>query len=87
MASSTGWTWVWASSGSCWCTGKPGVLHSMGSQRIGHYWANEQQQIFNTYISKQLLFCHLCFDYTKLTSVKLYNSQLQMKKWWILLTT
>ena len=32
MASSTQWTWVWASSGSsCW-TGKPGVLQSMGSQ-------------------------------------------------------
>ena len=26
------WTWVWASSGSWWWTGMPGVLHSMGSQ-------------------------------------------------------
>jgi len=26
-------TWVWASSGSWWWTGKPGVLQSMGSQR------------------------------------------------------
>ena len=26
------WTWVWASSGSWWWTGKPGVLQSMGSQ-------------------------------------------------------
>ena len=26
------WTWVWASSGSWWWTGKPGVLLSMGSQ-------------------------------------------------------
>ena len=25
-------TWVWASSGSWWWTGKPGVLQSMGSQ-------------------------------------------------------
>ena len=24
--------------------GKPGVLRSMGSQRVGHYWAIEQQQ-------------------------------------------
>ena len=30
------WTWVWASSGSWWWTGKPGVLQSMGSQRIIH---------------------------------------------------
>ena len=26
------WTWVWASSGSWWWTGKPGVLQSMGLQ-------------------------------------------------------
>ena len=32
----TQWTWVWASSGSWWCPGKPGVLQSMGSQRVGH---------------------------------------------------
>ena len=32
MASPTQWTWVWASSGSWWWTGKPGVLQSMGSQ-------------------------------------------------------
>ena len=29
MASLTGWTWVWASSGSWWWTGRPGVLQSM----------------------------------------------------------
>ena len=33
MASSTRWTWVWASSGSWWWTGKPGVLQSIGSQK------------------------------------------------------
>ena len=27
---------VWASSGSWWWTGKPGVFQSMGSQRVGH---------------------------------------------------
>ena len=32
MVSPTQWTWVWASSGSWWWTGKPGVLQSMGSQ-------------------------------------------------------
>ena len=29
MASPTQWTWVWASSGSWWWTGKPGVLQSI----------------------------------------------------------
>ena len=33
MASPTQWTWVWASSGRWWGTGKPGVLQSMGLQR------------------------------------------------------
>ena len=39
MASPTRWTWVWASSGGWWWTGKPGVLQSMRSQRVGHDWA------------------------------------------------
>ena len=38
------WTWAWASSGSWWQTWKPGVLQSMGSQRIRHYLATEPQQ-------------------------------------------
>ena len=44
-ASPTQWTWVWASSGRWWRTGRPGVLQSMGSQRVGHDWAAEQQQL------------------------------------------
>ena len=39
MASATRWTWVWVNSGSWWWTGRPGMLHSMGSQRVGHNWA------------------------------------------------
>ena len=41
MASPTWWTWVWVSSGSWWWTGRPGLLQSMGSQRVGHDWAPE----------------------------------------------
>ena len=37
----TWWTWVWVNSGSWWGTGKPDVLQSMGSQRIGHKWETE----------------------------------------------
>ena len=33
--------WVWVSSGSWWWTGKPGMLQSMGSQRVRHDWATE----------------------------------------------
>ena len=41
MASLTQWTWVWVNSGSRWWTGRPGVLQSMGSQRVGCDWATE----------------------------------------------
>ena len=41
MASPTRWTWVWVNCGSWWWTGRPGVLHPMGSQRVRHDWATE----------------------------------------------
>ena len=43
MASLTQWTWVWANSRRWWRTGKPDVLHSMGSQRVRCDLATEQQ--------------------------------------------
>ena len=36
--SPTWWTWVWVNSGSWWWTGRPGMLHFMGSQRVRHDW-------------------------------------------------
>jgi len=41
MASPTLWTWVWVSSRSWWWTGRPGVLQSMGLQRVRHDWVTE----------------------------------------------
>ena len=41
MASPTWGTWVWVNSWSWWWTGRPGMLQSMGLQRIGHTWATE----------------------------------------------
>ena len=41
MTSLTQWTWVWVSFGSWWWIGRPGVLQSMRSQRVGHNWATE----------------------------------------------
>ena len=41
MASPSQLTWIWASSGSWWRTGKPDMLQSMGLQRIRHEWATE----------------------------------------------
>ena len=41
MASLTQWTWVWVDSGRWWWTGRPGMLQSMGLQRVWHNWAPE----------------------------------------------
>ena len=38
MASPTQWAWFWASSERWWRTGKPGLLQSLGSQRVWHNW-------------------------------------------------
>ena len=43
----TWWTGVWASFGSWWWTGKPGVLQSMGSQRVEHDWTTELKRSSN----------------------------------------
>ena len=39
MASLTQWTWVWIN--SLWWTGRPGLLQSMGSQRVRHDWVTD----------------------------------------------
>ena len=41
MASPTQWVWVLVNSGSWWWTGGPGMLESMGSQRVRHNWVTE----------------------------------------------
>ena len=41
MASPTQWTWVWVISRSCLWPGRPVMLQSMGSQRVGHDWVTE----------------------------------------------
>ena len=63
MASLTQWTWVWANSQRQWRTGKPGVLQSMGSQRMEHGLATGQQQEDNIIPQAVILslFCmHSC---------------------------
>ena len=41
----TQWTWVWVNSRSWRWTGRPSMLQSMGSQRVGHDWAAELSSI------------------------------------------
>ena len=42
MASPTQWIWVWENSRTWWWTGKPGMLQSMGLQRVEHNWVTER---------------------------------------------
>ena len=52
MASPTQWTWVGANSERWWRTGKPGVLQSMGSQRVAHDWVTELNWNLNIIMAK-----------------------------------
>ena len=61
MASPNQWTWVWGNSRRWWRLGKPGVLQSMGLQKVGHDWATEQQ------LNKQ--YTHLSFWNSSLSNV------------------
>ena len=56
MAPLPQWTWVWVNSGSWWWTGRPGVLQSMGLQRVGQEWATEL--IFLIFLIKTFPSCY-----------------------------
>ena len=67
MASLTQWTWVLVNSRSWRWTGRPGVLQSMGSQRVRHDWATELNWIlllcdYSETLSKFYCYC----SFTKL---------------------
>ena len=53
--SPTQWTWVWLDSESWWWTGRPGVLQSMGSQRVRHNWVTELNHTDTLIWSKPIL--------------------------------
>ena len=61
MSSLTQWTWVWVNSRSWWWTGRPGVLQSMGSQRVRHDWVTELNWVLIYYMihSNQWLIIYL----------------------------
>ena len=50
MASTTRWTWVWASSESWWWTSKPGVLQPMGSKSGQEWTLNWTETVQNMFI-------------------------------------
>ena len=60
MALLTRWTWVWVSSASWWWTGEPGVLQSMGSQRVRHDWETELNWLSSHVLSLCVCVCFSC---------------------------
>ena len=47
-------------SGIWWWTGRPGVLRSMGSQRVGHNWATELNRTEDSLSSSAHAYLHSC---------------------------
>ena len=76
MASLTQWTRVWVNSRSLWWTGKPGLLQSMGPQRVGHDWVTELNW------RKQPRSCLL---WTSVQMVRLGQSSVRFLTWCLLL--
>ena len=73
---------VWAIFRSCWWMEKPGVLQSMGSQRVRHNWATElnwKETIFSSLKPYSFYFyvVHLLQDYTNFPLILSLN----LPKW------
>ena len=91
MASLTWWTWVWVNSGHLWWIGRPGVLQSMGSQRVGHDWGlNELNWLLLVWLfSKSSYFIVIIITWLKsgaefnrcIYSTKIYIPEGKWKVW------
>ena len=79
MASLTQWKWVWASSRRWWRTGKPVMLHPMGSQRVGPDFGTEQDLHSKSTTSEYM------HTYVMLLSARNHFSQelLLLFDWWV----
>ena len=97
MASLTQWTWVWEGSGSWWWTGKPGVLQSMGSQRVRHDWVTELTawltEVCHSFSSKEqasfnfIAVTTVCSDFgaqeNKICNFPLFSPSLHHPLYWV----
>ena len=85
----TQWTWVWVNSGSWWWTGKPGLLQSMGWQRVNwtelnwsesrwydSFWLSHKT-LMHVILSGEYMFVFVIFFYTIPFSVQ-FNSVTQL---------
>ena len=83
-ASPNQWTWVWVNSRSWWWIGRPGVLQSMGSQRVRHgratelNWTDIWSRLFNWLVTPNNFFqCACCLGEGNTGSIGSTGSPLQ----------
>ena len=57
--------WVWVNSGSWWWTERPGMLQSLGWQRVGHNWVAELTDWSILKIQMEAQRCLMCYRITK----------------------
>ena len=65
MASPTPWSWVWVNSRSWLWTGRPGMLQSMGSQRVRHDSATELNWTRHSEREKKRIFWQFKYKISK----------------------
>ena len=70
-------TWIWVSSGSWWWTGKPGMLQSMGLQKVGHDWVTELNWVVILYTYSVYIHIYICI-YTILYYIT-YSFKIKIK--------
>ena len=63
MTSLKWWMLVWVGSGSWWLIGKPGVLQSMRSQKVGHDWVTKLNWTELSFDFQLLLFLIWIFNF------------------------
>ena len=81
MASLTQGTWVWASSGNWWWTGKPGELQSMELQRVGHDWTTELNLMDHTNHTWRQLLTSVCPKLGNMTIPILLRFSIRKELW------
>ena len=89
MASLIQWTWTWVNSRRWWGAGRPGMLQSMGSKRVGHNLATDSDNVERSSEAKKVTptFWLLVFSYFPLSppinfSLLPANSDLQGRSFW-----
>ena len=83
MASSTQQTQIWVNSRSWWWTRSPGVLQSVGSQRVRHNWATERNWIVIIITLKKRFSKENLSNQNKLADLKHWKTVYKFF-WWLI---